>query len=168
MKKIGIYMLCVLFAAGCRNEEKQIREQAKNSVDSLMSVENLKKTIVGNWETVSFKVDVRTANNTDSSYSFYVGRNEWEQKLNMHPFQTFFRENNTYSMQIMSAADSLVDTRRGLWSVFGDTLMLIEADGSYQYRVRAKNKYLQFESLLDWDGDGQEDDAYMRLEARKD
>jgi hypothetical protein len=63
-------------------------------------------------------------------------------------------------------SDSIVDVKRGLWSVFGDTLILMEPDGTYQYQVRSKNNHLQFESLLDWDGDGVEDDAYMRVEKR--
>jgi hypothetical protein len=166
MKKVSLLVLVICAVFACQDAEKEIRDKAKNSADSLVVLDNLKKSLIGQWETISFKVDVNTFNNTDSSYSILVGASDWDKKLNMKPFQTNFKNNNTYEMTFTNLTDSLVDMKRGLWSVFGDTLMLMESDGTYQYRVRSKNKHLQFESLLDWDGDGSEDDAYMRIEKR--
>ncbi|MCR9286701.1 MAG: hypothetical protein NXI23_04840 [Bacteroidetes bacterium] len=164
-KLILLFSVC-LITFGCQNSEKDIRNQAKNSADSLIILDNFKKSLIGEWETVSFKVDVNSVNNTDSSYSLFVGHGEWKEKLNLKPFKTNYRENNTYEMSFWDMSDSIVDVKRGLWSVFGDTLILMEPDGTYQYQVRSKNNHLQFESLLDWDGDGVEDDAYMRVEKR--
>lgn len=159
-------VLIISIAFSCQNSEKNIRDQAKNSADSLVTLDSLKKNLIGVWKTVSFTVNVNTFNNSDSSYSMVVGHGDWEAKLNLKPFLTHFRPNNTYEMAVVNLNDSIVEANRGIWSVFGDTLMLVEPDATYQYKVKAKNQHLQFEALLDWDGDGQEDDEYRRIEQR--
>ncbi|NUO00396.1 MAG: hypothetical protein HUU01_07235 [Saprospiraceae bacterium] len=50
---------------------------------------------------------------------------------------------------------------RGIWNVFSDTLMLIEPQATYQYFVSFSGEDAFFRALLDWDGDGQEDDHYV-------
>lgn len=154
-----------LFLVSCQNE-KEIRAEARASVDSLVALDNLRKEIVGNWETLSFHTSIKTANNKDSSYSIYAGKGEWEAKLGVKPFRTSFKENNTYEMEFRDLADSIMETKRGIWNVFGDSLLMIEEDGTYQYRIRGNKDYLEFKSTLDWDGDGVEDDEYMRIEQR--
>ncbi len=160
-------ILFISFMVACSNSEQQIRERAKESADSLISELNLKKDIIGEWETVSFHVDVNSFNNTDSSYSVIVGKGQWEEKLGMKPIVTKFSENNVYIMNFYDTQDSVIDSKKGLWSVFGDTLMMMEPDATYQYHVMTKNEHIQFQALLDWDGDGVEDDEYRRIESKR-
>jgi len=50
---------------------------------------------------------------------------------------------------------------RGIWNAFGDTLMMVEPKATYQYLVNFISKEAIFRATLDWDGDGEEDDAYV-------
>lgn len=99
----------------------------------------------------------------DSSYSIVVKEEEWEEKLHMRPIFTEFFPDHKYRMEYRDLADSLTQVNRGIWNVFGDTLMLIEPRATYQYRLESHPGELRFHTYLDWDGDGVEDDEYMGI-----
>ncbi len=50
---------------------------------------------------------------------------------------------------------------RGIWNAFSDTLMMVEPKVTYQYLVNFTANEAIFRARLDWDGDGEEDDAYV-------
>lgn len=120
----------------------------------------LKELLVGNWESVSLRVDIPSANQSEADEQLLVPAGAWPEKVGMLPIRLEYLPNNTYRVEFRSLEDSVIRLDRGVWNIFGDTLMLIEADASYQYRIRIKNNHLEKKATLDWDGDGQEDDLY--------
>jgi len=121
----------------------------------------------GTWENVSLLVVVNTVANTDSSYSLVVPPGAWEQKLGIKPIQSTFTEENRYYSKYYNLQDSLIRSTRGMWNVFGDTLLLIEPEATYTYRMELlPEDQISFSALLDWDDDGQADDEYEGVQQK--
>ena len=62
--------------------------------------------------------------------------------------------------------DSIFEKRRGVWNVFGDTLLLIESESTYKYAIKMRRNHLQYQAFIDWDEDGEEDDVYSQIDEK--
>ena len=122
---------------------------------------NLETAMPGTWESVSLRVAINTVDGSDSSFVFEVREEEWERRLGVKPVRTYYQLDHKYRQEFTSLADSLLSTSRGMWNIFGDTLMMVEPNATYYYEVSIENGLAQFFTGLDWDGDGAEDDDYL-------
>lgn len=159
--KIKYLVIISVFSVfyACQADAPQQKTQTPSS--------NLKEALPGVWESVSFEVNIQSANNADSTIVFKVAEENWEEKLGTKPIQTFFYTDNKYKRLFRGANTVAYDTLRGMWNVFGDTLMLIEPNATYQYQVNIQDNGLaEFRSLMDWDGDGESDDEYLGIERK--
>ncbi len=121
---------------------------------------DLKSILPGTWDAVSLKVQVNSANGTDSSYVFDVPERDWLRKIGQ-PIKTFYQlEQNNYKRSYYDQKGNKLDEDRGKWYVFGDSLMLVTPDATYNYTVKIEGMKASFFSMIDWDGDGVEDDEY--------
>lgn len=116
--------------------------------------------MLGTWEAKYLKVDVDTYENTDSSFTFEVSEEYWERTYKVRPFRTYFAPDSTFRTVRRNVQDYVVGEDRGLWRTFGDTLMLLQPDATLQYKVRLEKGQAYWAGLVDWDGDGREDDTY--------
>lgn len=112
------------------------------------------------------EVIILSLDGRDSSYSIEVKEGEWESKIGMRPVLTEFFPDHKYRREYHDLNDSLTQLNRGIWNVFGDTLMLIEPKATYQYRLKPVDGRLLFQTWLDWDGDGVEDDEYTGIQKK--
>ena len=143
-----------VFLIGCSNGQKP----DKNG-DHLSP--SLEATLPGVWEHYEMSLRVEGVRLSDSVYTLEIKQDEWEQKLKVDRVETEYLEDHTYRMNFYLDSNKLDRTVRGMWNTFGDTtLMHIEPDGTYEYRVeRAGDKWV-LESIMDWDKDTQIDDYY--------
>lgn len=125
---------------------------------------DLKSAIPGTWETVSFRVTVNAIDSLNEPSIFEVEENTWLDKMGVQPIKTQFTADNKFRQEYLDRSDSLLQLTRGIWNVFGDTLMLIAPDATYQYQVDLQTERAEFRCYLDWDGDGQEDDEYIGIQ----
>lgn len=122
---------------------------------------DLNKELPGTWEAVSVKVKVNSVmNEPDSSTTFEIKEEEWLDRMGVKPVRTYYQTDNKYRQEFRALNDTLLSISRGVWNTFGDTLMMIEPATTYQYTLRLKNGLAEFRALVDWDGDGEEDDDY--------
>jgi hypothetical protein len=121
---------------------------------------NLKQTLPGMWITSRIEVTINSLNGTDTTIVEKVEENTWRNRFFVHPPEYYFGSDNKYRRVHRSLADTLISNARGLWNTFGDTLMLIEPDATYQYVVSKENEQIIFKTMVDWDGDGQTDDEF--------
>ncbi len=121
------------------------------------------ESLYGIWEGVSFHINVNSfENKPDSSFVFEVSEGDWEQKLQVKPVRTIYLPDSTYVQEFRGLKGEIYESNKGLWRTLGDTLLLLERDAQYLYDSRiADNGLLWLRSLVDWDGDGQEDDEYL-------
>lgn len=148
-------LLPALSLWGCQGEPSAGQEEVSAKQPPL------KEALPGTWESVSIRVDVNTAENTDSSYVFEVKEEEWAQRLGSRPIRFYFQPDNKYRQEFTALSGEVVSATRGMWNTFGDTLMLIEPNATYQYQVATGKGLAEFRTMMDWDGDGQEDDSYL-------
>lgn len=144
----------MLFVA-CQGEPS--KEEKKLAEEKVL----LKEVLPGIWESVSVRVLVNSAESTDSSYVFEVREEEWGERLGTRPIRYHFQLDNKYRQEFIALNGELMSTSQGMWNTFSDTLMLIEPNATYQYIVSTGKGLAEFRTLLDWDGDGQEDDEYL-------
>lgn len=150
-------------AACSSSEEKEPNGEAPTTNSSIP----LDSFLIGNWENMSLEVVINTIDGADSSYTLLVPVGGWEEKLGIKPIKTTYESNNTYRSEYRDVSDSLVQVTRGIWNVFGDTLLLIEPNGTYEYEVRYRDSLAEFHALLDWDGDGAVDDTYRSIQKKQ-
>ena len=142
MKYLLILLALFIVLPSCQNAPSEATDQAAEQID-------LGKEMPGVWESVSIHVQINSAENQDTSYTFEVKEENWEQVLGMKPIKTYYELDNKYRTEYYSRFDSLTNVKRGMWNTFGDTLMLIEPDVTYQYSVEILgNGLAQFTSTL--------------------
>ena len=118
------------------------------------------------WESVTINVRVNSVENMDSTAYFSIPESDWKDLYMVKPPKVFFEPGNKYRREHRNFQDSIISMSRGMWNVFGDTLMMIEKDATYQYFVKRGNGLVTFSTLMDWDGDGQDDDEYEEVKRK--
>jgi hypothetical protein len=148
-------LLILLFIFSACNDSAQDQQNAA-------ATSQLNQQLPGTWEAVSVQVQLNSVNNiADSNEIFTIKEEEWIGRLGVKPVKTFYQADNKYRQEFTGLNDSIMSLNRGMWNVFGDTLMMIEPTTTYQYTVMIKSGLAEFRAMVDWDGDGEEDDAYL-------
>lgn len=151
-----LLLLLIVLLTACQGQSGQPAETAEQP--------DLKTALPGTWEAVSLRVKVNTANGQDSSFVFEVSEEQWVRRLGVMPVRTYYQPDNKYRQEFYSADGSLANESRGVWNVFGDTLMMIAPDATYQYTVKLADGRSEYRALVDWDNDGAEDDEYLGVQ----
>lgn len=155
--RIWHFVIGLIIFSGCNNASSSSQENPEEQTD-------LKSALPGAWEAISFQVHINAADSTAPNSLFEVAEGDWIEKLGVQPITTYYDADNKFRSAYKNQSDSLVRLTRGIWNTFGDTLMLIAPDATYQYQVNLKNERAEFRCLLDWDGDGLEDDEYIGIQ----
>lgn len=160
MKLIFPICFLVLFIAfsACNNTADIDKNQANTEQTDLKSI------LLGTWQTTQINVAVNSADGLDSFRSEYLTQAIWEKDFNMQPPIFIFQPDQKYKTIHKNLAGQILNEARGIWNTFGDTLMLIEADVTYQYIVKSGKGKAAFRTFLDWDGDGEADDEYQSIQ----
>ena len=146
--------LCLFVA--CQNEPAPVEE------DTVIDLETL---LPGTWETIDIKMVLNTVNGQDSINFVHIAEGQWGKKIGMNPPRIYYLNDNKYRKERITADGQIIETHRGIWNTFGDTLMMIEPDATYQYIVKANDQGLtEYRSLEDLDGDGEVDDEYVGVQ----
>lgn len=152
--RIWYFAAVLALFSGCNQASQNSQANSEEKTD-------LKSALPGAWEAISFRIHINAADSTAPNSLFEVAEGEWIDKLGIQPITTYYDTSNKFRSEYKNQADSLVRLTRGIWNTFGDTLMLIAPDATYQYRVSLDKGRAEFRCLLDWDGDGMEDDEYI-------
>ncbi len=129
----------------------------------------LREALVGEWRNVSIKVEINTVNSSDSSTVFKVNEENWVAKLGIKPIQTYFKEDGSYYSEYRTPSDSLVRRPSGTWTVDEDSLIVNQTRPemvTYKCHTVVRKNLAEFTCLLDWDGDGKEDDLYFGVQRK--
>jgi len=151
-------LLILIFALtlGCQTETAE--EKAAANTPSLY------ERLMGTWETTYIKVDIRSAENTpDSSYLFEIEEGQFERIFRVKPYRTYFAPDSTFRTIHRGIPGDIISEDKGLWNTFGDTLLLLQPDATLQFKVSIRDGMGHFTGLVDFDGDGAQDDAYYTI-----
>lgn len=154
----------ILFLAVCLSACNANSDSQEKTPENLTY--DLKKEIPGTWEAIAFQVIINAGDSLAANDLFEVKEGNWITQLGIQPIQTQYSADHKYRSEYKNQSDSLLQLTRGIWNVFGDTLLLVAPDATYQYHVKLQGERAEFRCLLDWDGDGQEDDEYIGVQKR--
>jgi hypothetical protein len=116
----------------------------------------------GVWQAVALKVTMNsTSEIPDSMEVFEVNEQQWEKLLSVKPVLTYFYPDSTYKQEFRNINGEVYDTIKGLWNIVDERLLLLTPEAIYRYNISLKNGMSEYNTVLDWDGDGIEDDLYF-------
>lgn len=152
---LGAIILLVMITSCQQNQaEEQTVEEA--TVD-------LKAALQGTWQTYQINVAVNSADGKDTFRTESLTEAIWKKRFLMEPPVYYFQADQKYRLVHRNMDGLIVDQSRGMWNTFGDTLVLIEPDATYNYRVKLGEGKAAFRTFLDWDDDGETDDEFQSL-----
>lgn len=125
---------------------------------------DLKTALKGTWQTFQINVAINTADGRDTFRTESLTQEVWEKAFNMESPVYYFQADQKFRRVHRTLNGEIFSQSRGMWNTFGDTLVLIEPDTTYQYLVRIGNGKATFRTFLDWDDDGEADDEYQGLQ----
>ncbi|MEM1214629.1 MAG: hypothetical protein AAGJ82_03015 [Bacteroidota bacterium] len=123
----------------------------------------LKRDLEGTWQTVQINVAVNSADGLDSFRVENLSEQIWRQQFGMQPPKFYFQPDNKFRRVHETLQGKVMDEGKGMWNAFGDTLVMIEPDATYQYIVKGDGGRATFRTLMDWDEDGETDDEFQAL-----
>jgi len=130
----------------------------------------LDKRLFGEWRNESMRVECPTYKGTDSTYVLDVPAGQWEAKMRMKPIRTTYGADGNYVSEYRTLTDSVFIRRQGSWTANGNRLILRETmpdTREYINEYTFSGKKATFTSMLDFDGDGRNDDSYKGVQRKQ-
>lgn len=152
-RTLGAILLATVTLISCQKEpQAEIDPFEGMPLDSIM---------IGEWKATEISLQLNTVmNNPDSS----VFVNILEDSSYNAAHKITYLANDTYEIIFDDNPEALM----GIWNLIGDTtLMRIEDNAIYEYRVERDGKSLFLVSSEDLDGDGEKDDFYKSVYEKK-
>lgn len=159
MKSISPFLFAILMLgtlSSCQQDQSN-QETEEEEVD-------LKSALQGTWQTFQINVAVNSADGLDTFRTESLTEAIWKDVFNMEPPVWYFQPDQKFRRVHRNLNGGIVDQSRGMWNTFGDTLVLIEPEATYQYLVKVGEGRAAFRTFLDWDADGESDDEYQGLQ----
>ncbi len=129
--------------------------------------------IIGIWESKFMYVIQETVDGSTTSRILNVTPEDYEQVLELQTVRAFFNEDESYFREYIGVDGNVVKIDSGKWVITGDTITisLFDPSGSiniinYHFEIRGDTAI--FNSLMDYDGDGAEDDTFRGTSVRVD
>ncbi len=173
MKNISyLFFLAFLLFSSCASGQKENGTHKDPDTTTVFKEEydylsQLEKDIVGEWINVAMKVNVKTYNNTDTSFIVDINEDSWNMKMNIKPIITKIYDDGTYTSEFRNSYDSLMYNPKGTWFIDGDTLVMEDHQATYKYQIFIDGDMSEFKSMIDWDKDGDMDDEYFGKQQKK-
>ena len=126
---------------------------------------------VGTWNSKILRVVKNTINGTDSSATFDVNPQNYQEVVGLKTATVHFREDGTYAEEYILPDDQVAYGQQGYWFILGDTVIIaqylpLKAQAVYRYHFEVKGDTSIFRSLMDYDKDGEADDEFYGVSVR--
>lgn len=93
----------------------------------------------------------------------------WETRLRIKPIRTYFKADGSYYSEYRDLRDSILRVPSGTWVVRGDSIIITQLKPEksiMKLKVSINKDKATFSGLLDFDGDGKNDDEYFGIQRR--
>lgn len=124
---------------------------------------DLKTVLPGTWAATYLNVKMPTYQSGDTTEVFEASEEYWEAKYQVKPYRTYYGDDKKFHTVFRGVRGDVFGEAKGIWNVFGDTLMMIEPKKTVQYKVLIDKGMAHFSAVLDWDQDGKEDDEFYAI-----
>jgi hypothetical protein len=127
--------------------------------------------LYGTWTSVSLDVRMPTVGGADSTATLSAREADWSRRLGIGPIHTIFHPDNRYEARYFDTLGAVTRRGSGYWELRpGDSLILHRLEPSPETLrhawVRKNDSVVGFSGLVDFDRDGETDDALYALNRR--
>jgi len=130
----------------------------------------LKKIIVGNWETVSVRIELTSITDPTAPSVIEATPDTWADKMRMKPPRSKYLADGSFSSAYIDLSGQVIKEVKGRYKVEGEGLTLTSDDKHYdglQYRCRVISQdTFQYTTNIDFDNDGERDDKLTGIARR--
>lgn len=155
-------LLALLFLCSCGSNDTLPAEAPP--------VPPLSEAILGTWETIEVEAKSPTYQGQDTTVHHLIREADWGRLYGVRPSRTVYTADGKLRRTYYTSAGQITDVTNGLWKVKGmDSLFVIEPNTTLNYKYVLENDLLTLNGVIDWDYDGEKDDAYravLRLVSR--
>ncbi|MEM7039461.1 MAG: hypothetical protein AAF570_20980 [Bacteroidota bacterium] len=120
------------------------------------------KDVVGAWSTKELKVKIQSLRGGAKDTVWVIDAEQMAKGRKQRTPVTVINAAGDYREEIYTVSDSLVSAKKGFWHIYQDSLfMRLDMENATQSRYGAERKgtTLKLSTRVDFDGDGQKDDA---------
>lgn len=128
---------------------------------------DLKSELIGEWRNVYVKVIIHNKNKP--AVTMEADSSNWEARLKIKPIRTHFLDDGTYYSDYRNLKDSTVRRPAGTWSLKGDSLMMTQLTPDKSIltvQLKISNDHATFHGLIDFDGEGVNNDEYWGVQKK--
>ena len=157
--KAFIIMLCLIIISSCNPEVESKNHETKSD------------QIIGIWDSKFMYVIQETVDGSTTSRILNVTPQDYEQVLGLQTARAYFNEDESYFRAYIGLDGNEIKSDSGKWAVTGDTITISQFDPSgnmkiIKYHLEIRGDTAIFNSLMDYDGDGEEDDTFRGTSVR--
>lgn len=131
-----------------------------------------KELMIGKWTTEKVRVKIISMNNTDADSTIIVSSEDFKQELGIYSNVGHYNADGTYEDVYYLDKDSVLMRTTGEWMMQGTDSIIVRQDEptqrEHRYFVKLKKDKGIFKGLVDWDGDGKQDDEFTGIATRAD
>ncbi len=144
-KNLLLALAAVMCLQACVKDEQKVTDTPSIPLDSFL---------IGEWQVTAVLLEYESLANVPDSNLIVDMLKDTTYKTN-HTIRYY--PNDTYEIQFEGSEDVL----SGVWNLIGDTtLVRIEDNAFYEYRIERNSNTINQQSLEDLDGDGVKDDYF--------
>ena len=144
-KNLLLALAAVMCLQSCVKDEQKVTDAPSIPLDSFL---------IGEWQVTAVLLEYESLANVPDSNLIVDMLKDTTYKTN-HTIRYY--PNDTYEIQFEGSEDVL----SGVWNLIGDTtLVRIEDNAFYEYRIERNSNTINQQSLEDLDGDGVKDDYF--------
>lgn len=163
MKNTILYVsFIMLFFFGCKTPKKETLTPRK------IKQKKLNDFMLGSWQTTYLKVEMLTANGTDSTKVYEKDFSKKEDIL----AQATYHKNGTFLAWYVQPNGKKTGKAQGNWKAVNDSLFItytVEGRiGNFNpiYKIKQTDNGFKATSVYDWDKDGKKDDTLIMKSKR--
>ncbi len=136
------------------------------SCSSPQVVDN-KADVAGKWTTDKVRVKINSLDNTERDSTIIVSSENFKSELGIESNIGYYYPDGTYKDIYYANKDSVLLETSGKWMMQGaDSLVVrqeVPTTREHIYFVKFKRDKGIFKGLVDWDGDGKQDDEFVGI-----
>lgn len=130
----------------------------------------ISEALLGTWETIEIEAQAPTYQGQDTAVHHLIREADWGRLYGVRPSRTVYTPDGKLRRTYYTSAGQVTDVTHGIWKAKGsDSLFVIEPNTTLNYKYVLENNLLTLTGTIDWDYDGEKDDAYravLRLVSR--
>ena len=155
--------------------ERYPLEEGNRALDALRSgadseQQTRQSGLEGEWHNVSLRVEINSAEQQGGTSIFEVNEENWEERVGILPIQTIFASDGQYASHHYYLDGTFMFSATGAWSVEDDWITMEQIEPSpvlNRFRFFIDGDLVEFDGMIDWDEDGDEDDRFVGIQRKK-